>query len=145
MLLGVSGQRAAIKVTGGKAAVSGFKSGHFRRQFHRSSYSRGNSFRFVAKSAARRVITCLPKEPPCGGLSRCRNLLLTQFSPQGPNQIDWASHATKRGCQLIEHTMALSRCSDAAASQSVKCEFTTPTIIPCIRQSWRNSLTSNHL
>lgn len=27
------------KVTGGKAAVSGLESGHFRRQFHRSSNS----------------------------------------------------------------------------------------------------------
>ena len=30
------------KVTGGKAAVSGLESGHFRRQFHRSSDSSCN-------------------------------------------------------------------------------------------------------
>ena len=36
------GRQAAArhpKVTGGKAAVSGLESGHFRRQFHRSSDS----------------------------------------------------------------------------------------------------------
>ena len=52
------------KVTGGKAAVSGLKSGHFRHQFHRSSDSSCKScatfsHQIDSASIAEENITCM--------------------------------------------------------------------------------------
>jgi hypothetical protein len=48
--------KASAKVTGGKEAVSSVRSGHFRRQSHRSSYSICKSNGISVRKCDRRLL-----------------------------------------------------------------------------------------